>query len=183
MINYKIQGIDLIVKKFHDLRADLPKDVVFKAVKLAAEPMKDAIQREYESDGLVMTGSLKRSISIYKRKRRSPSDGWFTYYIGPQYNKSSRSKNDKNRNFGNHAHFFEYGVPFSSYPIKGQGKSIGGRKYGKYTEKSGWRIAPIGTIRKAYDKNKSKIEAILYKNVFSSILYEFEQRGFRTFKK
>jgi hypothetical protein len=131
-------------------------------------PLVNRIKENYAKEGHKITGRLINSIEAFKRNRKGADDPYFTYYIGPRYGAGG----------GNHAHFLEYGVPYSSYPIKGQGKTIRGRKYGNYATKSGYRIKPTGTIRRSKDEKENEVLRDMEKGLVKAIIQQAQRKGF-----
>ena len=148
MIRYKIEGIENVIKKL-DAENIIDRKKMDEVVESATRPLVAKIKENYLARGHKVSGNLINSIQSFRRKKK---DAWITYYVGPKY----AGRNNLEHG-GNHAHFLEYGVPFSSYAVKGQGKSIRGRKYGKFVQKTGFRIAPTGVIRKSKDEMANSI--------------------------
>jgi hypothetical protein len=173
MISYKVSGLEEMVKRLRDTKAVLPAELIDKAVKSASTEIKANLKLEYKNAGLYGKGNLINSIDTFRRKRKSRNDPYFTYYVGPKYGPGG----------GNHAHFFEYGVLYSAYPVKGKGMTIGGRKYGKFVAKDGYRIKPYGIVRMVLDKNSAHISTKLGQDIYTAILDNWEKRGGKFYKK
>jgi hypothetical protein len=148
MIKYRIEGIEEAVKKL-GIENLIDRQKMDAVVEDATRPLVAKIKENYLSKGHKITGNLINSIQAFRRRKK---DNWFTYYVGPKY--AGRNNLEMG---GNHAHFLEYGVPFSSYAVKGQGKSIRGRKYGKFVQKTGFRINPTGVLRLSKDQMEASI--------------------------
>ncbi len=167
MISFKLNGISEVVKKLSEENL-IPLAEIDKAVKSSAMPLVNRIKENYAKEGHKITGRLINSIEAFKRNRKGADDPYFTYYIGPRYGAGG----------GNHAHFLEYGVPYSSYPIKGQGKTIRGRKYGNFATKSGYRIKPTGTIRRSKDEKENEVLRGMEKGLVKAIIQQAQRKGF-----
>lgn len=167
MITYKIEGLAKIVEQMR-VENIIPSSEIDKAVKAASMPLVDRIKDNYKSAGHKVTGSLINSIDTFQRNRKGNSDPYFTYYVGPRYGIGG----------GNHAHFLEYGVMYSAYPVTGLGKTINGRKYGKYQTKQGYRISPTGIIRRSKDEKEQSVLKHLENGVIKAILAQAKKKGF-----
>jgi hypothetical protein len=168
MINYKLSGLSEVLAML-DAEKLMPYSAIDKIVQNNSQPLVNQIKQNYISAGHNKTGDLVKSILAFKRKRKGKNDPYFTYYVGPKYGKGG----------GNHAHFLEYGVLFSAYPVQGQGKSISGRKYGKYSTKQGFRIKSTGVIRKSKDQKEQSIISGMEKGLIDLILNEAKRKGFK----
>jgi hypothetical protein len=169
MITYKLNGISEVVKALQD-EGMIPVQQLDKVVKEASQPLVNRIKENYKSKGHYINGNLINSIEAFKRKRKGKTDPYFTYYVGPRYGVGG----------GNHAHFLEYGTLYSSYPVTGLGKTINGRKYGKFQTKQGYRIAPTGVIRKSKDEKEQAVINDLQQGVVNAILAQAKKKGFIT---
>jgi len=167
MISFKLDGIQKVVEQLREANF-IPSKEIDLAVRNASQPLVNRIKDNYKSYGHNDTGSLIASIQAFQRKRKGSSDPYFTYYLGPKYGIGG----------GNHAHFLEYGVMYSAYSVTGLGKTINGRKYGKFQTKQGYRIAPTGVIRKSKDEKEQAIIKDLETNVVKAILAQAQKKGF-----
>ena len=175
MITYKIDGLTSLI---NDLREQnfIPTEEIDLVVKSAAKVLVDRIQDNYTAAGHIKTGNLVNSIEAFKRTRSKVEDPYFTYYVGPRYKGRLNLWND----YGNHAHFLEFGVMYSAYPVTGLGKTINGRKYGKFQTKQGYRIAPTGIIRKSADQVESKLGTTMKQQIVKAIIKQANKKGFTT---
>ena len=167
MISFKLDGVQKVIEQLKEANM-IPIKEIDLAVKNASQPLVNRIKDNYKSFGHNETGALIASIQAFQRKRKGKSDPYFTYYVGPKYGVGG----------GNHAHFLEYGVMYSAYPVTGLGKTINGRKYGKFQTKQGYRIAPTGVIRKSKDEKEQAIIKDLENNVVKAILAQAQKKGF-----
>lgn len=170
MINFKMDGIAELVSRLNAENL-IPYTELDRVVESASVPIVNRIKENYQKQGHKVTGNLINSIQAFRRKRKGKSDPYFTYYVGAKYA-------GKNNLFagGNHAHFLEYGVLYSSYPIKGEGKTIRGRKYGKFSSKQGYRVAPTRVIGKSRDEMEQATLKRLEKGVIDAIVKQAERK-------
>lgn len=169
MIQFKLEGISDVVNKLLSEEM-IPTAQLNKVVEEASIPLVNRIKDNYKVNGHYVDGNLINSIEAFQRKRKGKKDPYFTYYVGPKYGIGG----------GNHAHFLEYGVMYSAYPVTGLGKTINGRKYGKFQTKQGYRIAPTGVIRKSKDEKETVILKVLEEGVVREILKQANKKGFIT---
>lgn len=170
MISFKMDGISELISRLNAENL-IPYAELDRVVEGASEPIVNRIKENYIKEGHKVTGNLINSIQAFRRKRKGKSDPYFTYYVGPKYA-------GKNNLFsgGNHAHFLEYGVLYSSYPIKGQGKTLSGRKYGQFSTKQGYRVKPTRVIGKSKDQMEQVTLKRLEKGVVEAIVKQAERR-------
>lgn len=167
MISFKLDGLPKIIEQLRENNI-IPSRAINLAVFNASKPLVNQIKDNYKAQGHNDTGNLIASIQAFQRHRKGSKDPYFTYYIGPKYGIGG----------GNHAHFLEFGVMYSAYPVTGLGKTINGRKYGKFQTKQGYRIAPTGVIRKSKDEKEQAIIKDLETNVVKAILAQAQKKGF-----
>lgn len=165
MIDFKLTGVSDVALSL-DARQIIRYPEIDKIVQRNAQVLVNQIVQNYIAEGHRKTGNLIRSIMAFRRKKKK--DGWFTYYVGPRYGQGG----------GNHAHFLEFGVLYSAYPIQGQGATINGRKYGKFSTKQGYRIAPTGTIRRSRDQKEAEILKGLEDDIIEELLNQAKKKGF-----
>ena len=170
MINFKMEGISELVSRLNAENL-IPYTELDKVVENASQPIVNRIKENYQKQGHKVTGNLINSIQAFRRKRKGKSDPYFTYYVGPKYA-------GKNNLFagGNHAHFLEYGVLYNSYPIKGQGKTIRGRKYGKYSTQQGFRVKPTRVIGRSRDEMEQATLKRLEVGIVEAIVRQAEKK-------
>lgn len=168
MISFNLSGLSEVAAQL-DAEKLLPYAQIDKIVEKNSQQLVSRIKENYIAEGHKKTGALVKSIMAFRRKRKGKSDPWFTYYVGPKYGPGG----------GNHAHFLEYGVLYSAYPIRGQGKTLSGRKYGKFDTRQGFRIKPTGVIRRSRDQKEEAILRGMEADLTSLVLAQAKKKGFK----
>lgn len=166
MLTFKLTGMAEMFKALTEENLINPNSID-KVVKDSTTLLVYRIKENYIKEGHKVTGNLVNSIQAFKRKRKGPNDPFYTYYVGPKYGKGG----------GNHSHFLEYGVYHSSYAIKGEGMSVRGRKYGKFSQKQGYRIKPTGVIRKSKDEKEQEVLKQMERDIVKTITYYAKKNG------
>jgi hypothetical protein len=176
MISFKLGDLNKVINMLLDDNLVDGQDID-KVVYKAARKMETHIVEQIDSMGLVKSGALRDSIDSFQRTRKGKRDPFWTYYVGPKYS----GKNSLHVG-GNHAHFLEYGVLYSSYPIKGQGKTLRGRKYGKFSTQQGYRVKNYGFMRKAKDLYGESLEKDLKVGLIDVFMKQAKEVGFQVKK-
>lgn len=162
MINFKVTGIDALVDKLGRLGNSLDSKDIDQAVKLAAEPIVQALKSAYEPHR-TKTGKksldthIGDSVQAFQRKRKG-TGMYFAYYIGPRWGAG-----------GNLAYILEYGTVerYRANVKKGGFTTKGGRTYGA-TYATG-QVRPLGIIRNTYDMMRDPTNARLKTNVLAAL--------------
>jgi hypothetical protein len=173
MVSFKLGDLNKAIEMLLSQNLVAGEDID-KAVYSVARKMENHIVNQIDAMGLVDSGSLKNSIDSFQRTRRGQRDPYWTYYVGPRY-----ARRYSLYYGGNHAHFLEYGVLYSSYPIKGKGwTSKKGVKYGEFSSKQGYRIKPYGFMKKARELHGEALEKDLKVRLMQVFLNHAKERGF-----
>lgn len=172
MINFKVTGIDALVDTLGRMGNNLDSKDIDAAVKLAAEPIVQALKSAYEPHR-VKTGKASRDIHIgdsvqaFQRKRKG-TGLYFAYYIGPRWGAG-----------GNLAYILEYGTVerFRANVKKGGFTTSSGRTYGA-TYATG-SVRPLGIVRKTYDMMQDPTQARLKNNILVALAVIARRHGLK----
>lgn len=165
MINFKVTGIDALVDKLGRMGNNLDSKDIDQAVKLAAEPIVQALKSAYEPHR-VKTGKksmdthIGDSVQAFQRKRKGKGL-YFAYYIGPKWGQG-----------GNLAYILEYGTIERQSADKARGgiaikDKYGTRFYGATFDRGS--VKPLGIVRRTYDMMKDPTQARLKNNILVAL--------------
>lgn len=172
MINFKVTGIDALVDTLGRMGNNLDSKDIDKAVKLASEPIVQALKSAYEPHR-VKTGKksldthIGDSVQAFQRKRKGRGL-YFAYYIGPRWAAG-----------GNLAYILEYGTVerFRANSKKGGFTTSGGRTYGA-TYATG-SVRPLGIVRKTYDMMQDPTQQRLKNNILVALAVIAKRHGLK----
>lgn len=176
-VSFKVEGLDKLVAQMGQF---IEPNGIDLAVKKAALPIVEKLQSDYrvkhgQSKSAIekkLTLELANSIQAFPRKRKSPTDTFFTYYIGPKYAGKGETGG------GNAAHLLEYGTVqrFRANVSKGGVKM----RSGVYGAKHSTGKSPaFGIIRKVVATSKDSVLNNMGNYVVAYIAARAKQLGFK----